>query len=239
MRIDTKYIKGRNLITLFRILTVVSSVPNHVAKEHFEENRLKWEEYKNLNNIEYIEKQNQLDILSYGRYRKIWNKYISGNRKITAAFNSCEVIGTYNALVNLKDFEKGSSFPELLQYFEQNATVLNGYFGTSFYSVKKFFEKRGYECKMIVGNKINAERIKEIQDDYSVYLMYSYNNEAEIRDAIHTVCVTKVSDGYQLHNASQFPFIFPSLSEAIYGYNTYNGNKSRPVAVLGVRKCEK
>lgn len=236
MKIDTKYIKGRNLIRLFRFLTVVSSVPRFVADEHYQSNCAKWEDYRNENKIEYIEKQYELDFLSYGRYRKFWNDKIAGQRKINAAFNSCEVIATYNALINFKDFDEGSSFPELLWHFEKNATILNGYFGTSFYSIKKFFEKRGYKCCLIAGNRINNESISKIEEDYSVYIMYSFNNIEDMKDAIHTVCITEEKNGYQLHNAMQFPFVFPTLSEAVYGYNTYNGNCSRPIALLGVRK---
>lgn len=239
MKFNTSILTGSALVAVIEMLSRLSHVSRKTADSHLADNEKNWEEYLNKTKTVYIERQHDLEMLYFGSYRKLFSKMFMNGRPIVAARNSCEVIAVYNALLNLGIKEENTSFPRLLNYFEKNASVLKGYFGTSFAGIIKYFKTHGYDYKYFYGKNITEENLNDLEKNYATYIFMSYNNIENIADMIHTMSVTKEEKGFFIHNACDVPIYFDSLYEAISKYNNVCGFKSRPIAVLGINKGKK
>lgn len=107
--------------------------------------------------------------------------------------NGCEVIAVYNAM---KALGNQKDICDIAYYFENDGQMLKGEFGTNPYANKRFFEKQGYNVKVVEGEKITEEELPKA-DAYIV----SFWNSNDVMDALHTVAMRKTSDGrYELFN---------------------------------------
>ena len=235
-KFDTKIINGKPLVDSLELLSKMTRVSKKISDSHLEENEKNWVAFNEKNRFGYIENQHDLEDFHFGSYNKTFQKWFMGEKKFCAARNSCEVVAVYNALLNMKLVDEEHNFPKILNYFEKNATILKGYFGTSFSGIIKFFKRNGFEYKWVCGKNITREKVDEIEANFETYLFMSYNNIENIVDMIHTMCVTKEEKGFFIHNAFNGLIYFTSLYDAVVKYNEVNGWKSRPIIVMGVNR---
>ena len=233
-RIDTKILKGMGLLRIEDAMSFFTHVSEKTATKHREINIEAFEVHKPKLRNGFIERQHELENLSFGSQRNLLSKWFLGGRPIVAARNSCEVIAVYNSMVALGRNEDENSFPNLLYYFEKKATILKGYFGTSILGVINFYKKNGYDYEYVVAQNITEENVKRIEEKYPTYVIMSYNNTENILDMIHTMSITREEKGFFIHNSYCKDVWYPSLYEAVIRYNEDNNCKSRPIIVIGV-----
>lgn len=223
--------------TLLLVLTLLSahSLSPKVSQQHLESNTEAWEEYLKLHPDDYYI-EHQEDMRDKGDPQKpnnIKDGLHYGNHE--AYYNSCEVIAVYNALLALHDGNSPTGFPELLCTFEQGGICADGEFGTAPTALYVYFEKRGYEAKMLSGKQIKDSKLNNMQKEYDTYILTAYNDGDDLGEMIHTVSITaEAIDGetkYQIHNASDTA-IYDSLAEAVGGFHGGNGE---PISIIGVR----
>lgn len=245
---------------------------NHSSENHYEHNKAAWKDYLDHHNVTYltdidgnpvldangnvqitqggvyIEHQfADLSDMQFGNdYGKIVDGILFDDRPLTARENSCEVIATYNALVSLSDTGiPDESFPDLLYHFEQDGMALSGNFGTRPDAICSYFEgKEGYAAEMFKGASIEAggSAYTKLEQNYDTYILTAWNTEGNIMDGIHTVSITRDSDGYHIHNDG-VTGVFSSLEEAVTYFNgtkDSNGNwqagTGDQISIIGVKK---
>ena len=235
-KFNTKILTGSLCVNSLELLSKLTHVSKKTADSHLEENEKNWREYKDRLGSRYIERQHDLDMFKYGSYRKNLQKMFMGEKPFTASRNSCEVISVYNALENLGVKNEETTFPRLLNYFEKNASILKGYFGTSFSGIIRYFKKNGYDYISFMGKKITRENIDFMEKNFETYIFMSYNNTENIADMIHTMSITKEEQGFFIHNSFCQPIYYETLYDAVIKYNSDNGFVSRPIIVMGIRK---
>lgn len=238
MVIDTKVLNGKPLIEIEEFLSKISRVSKETAQSHYTENIEAWKEYKNSKSFKYIENQHELNALKYGCDKKLYRKWFNNNRDLRASNNCCEVAALFNSILSVSGPDDRFDFPNLLEYFETNGTILKGYFGTSIKAIVRFLKKNGFDCDSVTGRNITKERLDDIQKDYDAYLFMSYNNTKNIPDMIHTVSVTREEGSYVSHNSFDPVVKYESLYDAVLKYNSYRDCISRPITVVGFKKNE-
>ncbi len=238
-KLNTKLLCGKPLVDALELLSKMTRVSKKTSDSHLEKNEKSWLEYNEKIKHGYIEYQPELTEFSFGSYRKTFTKWFMNGKPFCAARNSCEVIAVYNALLNMKLADEEHNFPKLLNYFEKNATIMKGYFGTSFAGIIRFFKKNGFDHKWYCGKNITRENIDFLQENYETYIFMSYNNTENIIDMIHTMCITLEDKGYFIHNGFNGLVFFPTLYDAVVKYNERNGYLSRPIIVMGINKPAK
>lgn len=238
-KFNTKILTGSLCVNLLELLSKLTRVSKKTADSHLEENEKNWIEFKQNIGSRYIERQHDLDMFKYGSYRKNLQKMFMGDKPFTASRNSCEVISVYNALENLGVKNEDTTFPRLLNYFEKNASILKGYFGTSFSGIIRYFKKNGYGYASFMGKKITEENIDYLEKNFETYIFMSYNNTENIADMIHTMSITREEQGFFIHNSYCKPIFYETLYDAVVKYNSDNGFVSRPIIVMGINKPKK
>ncbi|WP_242840975.1 ABC transporter ATP-binding protein [Butyrivibrio sp. AE3004] len=181
-----------------------------------------------LKRDEFIE--NQVD---WGRVR------FGTHNKSNIAYSGCEIIATYNALCSLGDRE--NDMPYLIDYYEKNGIALKGGFGITPNAPYGFFRKRGYCVKKLTSR--NPRKIDKLGDDFQTFIATFYWNRNNIKEQLHTVCITKNQNGYFIHNnycrGKKGQFIgqgpYSSLSKAIAGLSP----NAALLVIIGIRNNEK
>lgn len=223
------------------------------SEEQYKKNREAWEAYAKGQRGQMLEHQSRLSVFMYGRTARIWEKLFLNGEPLTAAVNSCEVIAVYNALCVLEaeetvrirsgakedaGSERGTAgsagrpdFPALLAYFSGNGICANGLFGTAPGALERFFRQRGYRVDRFVGRQITRERMDAKAREVRVCILTAFNRGQDPFSMVHTMCVTKEKSGWQLHNDGAGSKIYPSLYDAVTGYN---GGRSHPIQVLAI-----
>lgn len=200
-----------------------------LTDEQYEHNIQAWKEFNA--DKHYFEDQPRLTTMLYGHAGPISRKLFFHGRKLTAANNSCEVIGVYNAL---HAFGDDKSLPELIREFSNKGVCANGCFGTSPKALKRYFEKEGYETKLLVGKDLSDENLKKMSEEYEAFLLTSFNRGYNPFHMVHTMCISHEKDGFIRHNDYRPRTPLKSLKEGVYGYND---GRSRPICVLGIRRA--
>lgn len=138
---------------------------------------------------EYIENQAQWRNVAFG-----------AGKKSDMAYSGCEIIAVYNALLALKATMSKNTMPQLISYFEKKGSVLLGSFGTSPKALYRYFSDNHYAVEMC--DKSDPGIINALGGKYTVFLVSFYNDKYNIKNMIHTVCITKNELGqYTAHNA--------------------------------------
>lgn len=171
--------------------------------------------YDNNGKLSYIEDQKSYTDMKYGC--------------VTVRYSGCEIISVYNAFVYLFG-ESIMTFPELIAEFEQDGMSLNGVFGTAPSAINNMLMRHGFKTKYY-----HDRDLIEKSEGARVVIMTFYNNEENIMDMVHTVCVTREKDGYYGHNVNcngkvLGPYIsLKEFSEKI------NGGKSKMISSIIVK----
>lgn len=227
------------------------SIPECDIEDHYKTNVEIWNRANTQEVIcskdGYIENQSGLRncesngiSMQYGRNNDTLSGIVlnDSNRKLCAADNSCEVIATYNALHYLNDgrYVEKYDFPELISSFERDGITMGGYFGTSPVSIKNYFDSEGYKTAMYQNNSIE-NNFSQLEKGYDTYILTIINNENNISNEVHTMCITKENGKYIVHNdfsngdaegADNDKNVgwtqYESLQDVVDGYNQGNGN---------------
>jgi hypothetical protein len=188
----------------------------------------------------YIEHQNRMNELLFGiELGKKWDELVFNEEELRARSNACEVIAVYNAMAYLDGGYSPVEFPDLLRDFECNGTALLGNWGVSPSAVNLYLSNHGYTTTFVSGPDLETDgkAYEKIQNQYNVYIMSSWNNDKAITRGVHTMTVTKESDGkFYVHN---------DYGDKLVGYNnlksavlSYHDGISEPISVIGVKKDE-
>lgn len=223
-----QYVKDEIVLAAFDLFARLSHLTKAQREMHYKNNVSAWEEKKRYlgtdGNEPYIEKQSDMTRLCFG--------------KESASYNACEVIGVYNALVNLNNKQEEIAFPDLLRAFEKKGIALNGAFGTAPKAMAKYLQKRGYHTRMLSGKRVTNQGFEGLSRDCDTFIVTVYNNKENLGEMVHTMCITKgmTEDGaaeYVLHNGGIEAFPQKTLEALLLAYG---GERVRPICLIGVAK---
>ena len=175
----------------------------------------------------YIENQAQWKNVKFG---------CSSNSNMS--YSGCEIIATYNALSALGENTSADTMVNLISSYEKNGAALYGEFGVAPNAIERYMKNAGY--KVQTTDSRNAQKLAEIDKNSDVFITSVYNNQKDITDMVHTVCITKTKDGkYAAHNTyirdkrgNYVANTADTLEEAISGI----GSDTGIIHVIGVKK---
>lgn len=231
------YIHDESVLGIFSLLSFMDGLPKEEIQEHLCRNTKAWnseaQHYRKSSLTgkrgSYIEYQEKMVSIKYGSSLPAFDALLFGEGiKLCGSLNTCEVIALYNALISLYGIHPPHDFPSLLAQFEHKGIVLGGYFGTSPDRIQAFLDK---ECKtkMLTGRQLTNDALLSLSKEYEVYIMTAYNNRRNIAGQIHTVCITKETEGFQIHNGDHYK-VYETLFGAVKGYH---GGEGRAICVVG------
>ena len=150
----------------------------------------------------------------------------------------CEVMATYNALLDLGAgnalTDRVQLMTELIRYFERHGSALRGKYGTAPQFIRKYFKQKGYRVTRTLSrdpNKINC--LGEAADTVIVSF---FNNRKDLMAGVHTISVTKKDEKYYLHNAyipANKRVGYATLQEA---FDNMSMSGAAPILVLGINR---
>lgn len=258
-----QYVPAAVILNFLSLTTHFFKVSNYISQKHEAANAVGWKENCHLafdKSGNYIEYQDRLDFIQYGRQSDRLSSIFLDHRPLTGKENTCEVSAVYNTLRYFKnnrtEIEQKSHildmknpscesimddefrFPILLSYFERNGLALGGYFGTSPLAIKRFLKKRGYQVTILMGSKISGQSVddmeqKETPGKPSGYILTTFNDRNHLSAMIHTVCITKEKEGFVIHNDYEGTKCYSSLSKAVFGYHD---GKSKPILLMKITR---
>ena len=205
------------------------------------------EEYANTMTEEQMEEHYNYNIEHIGDYYHLgqfiedqayWESIKYGLGDSNMAYSGCEIIAIVNALTNMGIYLSSEQFAELIKHFESDGMCYNGQFGTSPVAIYQYLKSEGYDVEFTLSTK--SRDIEQISNEYPTFIVSAFNNVDNVKDAVHTVCITKEPEGYVVHNgyrkrgekyiASE---AYPTLEEAI-NHIAEDGN-SKVVMIMGVK----
>lgn len=236
-------------------------VSQEVSAQHRRENEKAWQEKGHLaldSHGVFLEYQNRLDFLQYGRQNDWLSRHLLNGRMLTGKENTCEVSAVYNSLCYLgkmsAENEQKShdldmknlvsegiikntiTFPALLEYFEGNGLAFGGYFGTSPKAIGTYLRCQGFQVKTLTGRQITKPAVEMLEKDMPhemprAYILTGLNDKNRLSGMIHTMCITKETNGYVMHNDYEGTKVYGSLTEAVFGYRSGMG---KPMMVMRI-----
>ncbi|WP_408070835.1 hypothetical protein [Butyrivibrio sp. JL13D10] len=227
-KIIPKYIPNSIVLFFFSIMAFMTGpVKKDIVETHRNENErlLSGKSGKLFVPGRLIENQN------------LWSDIMFGSHiKSNMSYSGCEIIATYNALVCLGNMNIG--LPALISYFERKGVTLKGGFGITPTAPAEYFKKMGYEVKRNTCRKKIV--LDKIGDEYNVFLVTFYWNRENIKNQLHTVCISREADGFYIHNnycrSNDGEFMrqgaYHTLGDAIYGV----GKTAAPLVTFAIRR---
>lgn len=202
---------------LLNIIKIIRNLPSQTYPENLKQNVENFP--KHLNSIKYnngfIENQNAYYDMKYGIK--------------TIADSGCEIIALYNAIYDLTG-EVNIDFPLMIDYFEKDGIILYGAFGTDPQAIEEYLNKSGF--KTISSTEI--EDYPKIEEASDSFILIKYNNEDDIMDMIHSICISKKNGKFYAHNSG-------SYIQQYYGYDSISDllahyGKAKPIYLIGIQK---
>ncbi len=195
------------------------------AKQHYLHNRtILHKEKLLLPDNAYIEKQSAFQAVLFGRFR-------GENGLQNLAYSGCEVIAMYNVYVALGLAANADLLAELIWYFERDGIVANGRYGVSPKALRRYLSKVGFTYRYTT--EFMSLTLQDYERHSAVYVATVYNDSKDIRAQIHTVCISKETDGcFYIHNGGKRGCSYPSLEEAIY----HISQNVKPIQLIGIWK---
>ena len=146
-------------------------------------------------NATYI--QNNSTTGSFIENQGQWGSILFGESNM--AYSGCGIIATYNALVELGEYTSPSVMVDLISTYEKDGAAVNGKVGVAPTAIYNYFNNQFFDVNFT--DTKNPETINKIGVDYDVIIVTVYNDEHDITEQMHTVCITREKDGeYVLHN---------------------------------------
>ena len=165
----------------------------------------------------FIEDQHSYSDVSYG--------------VTTMAYAGCEIFALYNAMKRLCP-HMPISLPQMITDFEEDGILWSGRFGTSPIALSDYLQKHGFQTRLCTKDL----PMHSLLDEYDVFILTMYNNAFDLRDEIHTVCVTHEPDGFIAHNVycnGSCIGPFPSFDELI---GSFHEGRSKAISLIGISK---
>lgn len=143
----------------------------------------------------------------------------------------CEIIATYNAMRSMLG-SAPISLAKLIHEFERDGIALKGKAGSAPKAIQSFFLRSGYDARMIT-KKVDIQRLA---DAYETWILTMYNDKENIMKQIHTVNISKTTEGYLVHNVKgdghpEGPY--DTLEDLI---EQLNKGKAKMISLLGIRQ---
>ena len=214
------------VVAIFSLLTIIAGKTSRKTRAmHHDENQRILSDGEKIfyNRNAFIENQEKWEKVRFGSHRKS-----------NMAYSGCEIIGTYNVLTALG--VKNVNIPELISYFEKSGAALRGGFGVAPAAPCRYFKKNGYKVQSITSKK--KERIDYFGTQHETFLVTFYWDRENIMKQLHTVNISKGSEGFWVHNvyiknkegnfAPKGPY--KTLGDAIYGLSA----KAQPLIIYGI-----
>ena len=145
----------------------------------------------------YIEKQSELEELRFGK-------------AYTLAYGGCGLIALYNTLVALGEEPSNDIFLKLAEDLQRRGAAWGGKYGIHPTSIRRWFQKHGYKVQKI---PVSEESFAKNEADYKVFVVTVLNG-AGLKNWVHTVCITKETAGFVVHNGP-YRESFATLFEAV------------------------
>ncbi len=161
----------------------------------------------------YIEKQSELGDLKFGA-------------SYTMAYGGCGLIALYNTLVAFGKAPSYEVFLELAKSLQKRGVAWGGKYGIHPVFIRKWLKRRGYLVKRI---PVTEESFDQNESDYKVFVVTVINGN-ELKNMVHTVCITKNESGFTVHNGS-YRTAYPTLAKAVAN-SSWRGAKA--IYALGV-----
>lgn len=187
-----RHIANRTVLAVYDILRrFTNQIPENKILQNISANSAEFKRnipYYFPKKIKYIE--NQAD----------WGNIRFGSGKSSSmSYSGCGIIAVYNALAALRCAVSADSMVELISHFERDGAAMNGNFGTAPSAMYDYFIRNGFKAVFTRDN--NTDTINKIGENYDAVIVTAYNNQTDITEMIHTVCITKREDsGYVIHN---------------------------------------
>ncbi len=145
-----------------------------------------WNEHREPPFGAYIEDQNALTDLKYGKEK--------------IARSGCEILAVYNVLLDAhqRDPEKRKApvLSELITAFEHDGMIFSGAFGTHPLALKRYLGSLGFTVR----ESTKEEEFDALFAESGSSILTFYNDKRDIWREIHTVALTKEGDACFAHN---------------------------------------
>lgn len=174
-----EHISGKAIVAVYWLMNIFNYIPASVRKEHVRYN------LKKLGNVldsGHIDNQSSWKDIRFGA--------------VDMAYAGCEVIATYNVLLETNKGCGPEYMAELISDFEKNGAVLGARIGTSPLAVKKQLDKRGIKTRLLW-------KTEQVSENARLFIATIINNKKDLYDQIHTVAISKQEKGYVVYNASR------------------------------------
>jgi hypothetical protein len=246
-----RYLSNEGFIALYEALRTGDAKGNPVIQAILDQygNTLTPEEieahYNNnvneLHNVykegDFIENQDEWGNIQYGKDTNYPGVDSFANQS-SMRNSGCEVIAVANALHNMGYDLSEAEMAQLISDFEKDGIVMNGVIGTSPMALYDYMVEHGYNADYTTST--SPTDINNFGNNYDTFIVTGYNNQNDVTQAVHTVCITKNPDGsFTVHNGynqtngtwgEAGPF--SSLDEAV-GHIVQNGDPE-PIMITGV-----
>ncbi len=213
-------------------------IRDRIIEEELKLNLSAWDRCKSsyVEDSEFIEHQCRMGDIYYGRHFLLFKR-----RRYPASYNSCEIIATYNALLDLDSLGE-CDFPTLISRYHKNGIFFAGLFGTRIHSIKRLLIKLGLNARFICKKKLSDyyESLEKACDGEEAegknvtkktYIVSFWNSRRTIFHGLHTVSITVANGGYRIHNNSTSKR-FGTLRECI----DYINEDGRLISVIEVTR---
>lgn len=130
----------------------------------------------------------------------------------TMAEAGCEIIATYNALLNLG---RPVALGKLICTYERDGIMHSGKFGVSPKAIVDYLKSAGVKTSIFIKKK-KSGGLDEFAEEFKTLIVTYYNDMSDLTKEIHTVAVTRDDDGFKGHNVhGNITGAYKSVSELI------------------------
>ena len=139
----------------------------------------------------------------------------------------CEIIAVYNAL---RALGMDIPLPELIDRFERDGMIYSGRYGVSAYAMRDALKDAGLTT-------VTAHRLTDmakILTESAVSILTMYNDKTTIGAEIHSVCISRSTDGYLIHNMYGDGAVLGPYKGFDDMIGTLRGGKTGPILLIGV-----
>lgn len=163
----------------------------------------------------YVEDQNSYGDMAYGR--------------VTMRYAGCEIFAAYNAIYGLTGGHD-VALPEMIAAFERDGMILSGKFGTAPKAIRDFLEGQGFRTEFVT----KGVQLESVGERSLGLILTMYNDKDDILREVHTVYVSKDSDGYRGHNVNCNGSILGPCGSLRELMALMNGGRIKPICLIGI-----
>lgn len=157
-------------------------------------------------------------------------------------YSGCEIMATFNAQKVLAKTGSPESMAALISEYEAKGAARRGEFGVSPRAIETYFKKHGFS--VVTTDRGDDKSLEKVDSQSRVLIATVYNDANDIMKQIHTVCITKETGKYVLHNAyrrdNNGVYIasdpYSTLSDAISHISRYG---AKLIYLIGIAKFGK